>query len=291
MWTDTLTSNFEHKLNKGQIILKNCPFCQDDNFNLEFSIDKAIFHCWRCDVSGRVNKFLKFVGKEPDNDNWQVSLTRQESDKEDFDEVDSFIPMKFMDCPKLLVAKGLDAIDLKTYGIMLGTTGKYKDKIIIPLYEDERLTYTVVRDVHIAGHYYNPSNVSKTNVLPYFIGAINKYTWYLCEGVFDAISIHKLGFSVAVLLGSNISKGQIQKLKDFGCKKVIVALDGDATAKAVKIYDILEQNSIDSGVVFFDQDEEPNSLYVKDSDALLKKLLGYSEITLETRIKQKLGRL
>jgi len=272
MWTDTLKSNFDHKIRRGQIILKYCPFCGNNNFNIEFSVTLGVWHCWICHSAGTVNKFLLLNNLPIDKDRWKFThkhIKTQESGLV----LDGFDYINYNDYKKFFTSKGIEKEDIERYRFMYSNIGKYKNKLVVPLYEGNKLVYFIARDLTAKGRYYNIER-SKIGILPYYLGEKNRYWLYLCEGIFDAISINKLGYSSGILLGTHISKEQILKIKNFGFKKVVINLDGDAKKKAFVLVEKILKFSLPSVLILYEDKEEPNSIYVKDKE-MLKRMLEY----------------
>ncbi len=284
MWTDTLQANFETKTRNGQLILKVCPFCGNDKSNCELSIEKNIFHCWVCNQKGTVKTFFKLLGLKFDEDVWKNTESSKSFYEKDDLNIDMFTYLKYEDYPKVLQAKGFDESDIQKYNIRYADKGKFIGKMIIPLYEGKKLVYALARDLTIKGNYYN-FRLEKKVVLPYYLGKLNKYEIYLCEGVLDAISINKLGFTSGVLLGTHITKEQIEKIKQFGFDTAIICLDGDMKAKSIKWYDELGKRGLKTKIVLFDGKDDPNDIFVRDEALLKRYLLEAGKVTLEDRVK------
>ena len=282
MWIDTLKSNFEHKIKGNQIILKYCPFCNDDNYNIEFSIEKGIFHCWVCSFSGTVYKFLILNNLPLEKDDWKVSFVRYIKAGDELS-IDSFVSIDYVKYKHFFISKGLELQDVKKYRLLYSNYGKYKNKLVIPLYEGNKLVYFVTRDLTVKGKYYNMKR-SKVDILPYYLGEKNRYWLYLLEGVFDALSVNKLGFSAGILLGSNISEPQIEKIKRFGFKRVVICLDGDLKEKAIELYDRIKKFNIDCRIIFILGEEDPNDIFVRNQYELRELLCNPKELILSDRV-------
>lgn len=284
MWGDALQAHFESRKQNGQIILKVCPYCQNANWNIEFSIEKEVFHCWICNFSGAVKSFFKEYGISYENEGWKLSSVAEKFVEIDNLDLSEFSSLNYSDFPKVLSAKGINAEDVKRYNLLYAKFGKFKEKLIIPLYECKKLVYALARDLTIKGRYYN-FKVEKKDILPYYMGVENKFEIYLCEGVLDAISVNKLGFTSGVLLGNHLAKNQIERIKKFGFDVAIVCLDGDIKRKAVQMYDLLGKEGIKTKIVLLDDKEDPNDLYVRDKALLKRYLLDAKKLTLEDRVK------
>ena len=288
MWDNTLTKRCKHKLTKGQIVLKVCPFCEDSNYNMEVSIEKKVFHCWICDAAGMIQRLFRKLELPFEDDGLQVSVVPQEV-KTDVLSLESFYKVSWKRYSKFFKSRGLEEHDIVKYNIMTTDKGKFKDKIIFPLYEGNKLVYIVGRDITPKSKYYN-MNINKSNILPYYIGKVHTTVAYICEGVMDAISVNKLGYTSIVLLGTVLSDAQIRKMGEIGFSKLVVCLDGDATKKAVNIYDKIVKQGFESNIVMFNQKDDPNAVFVRDPAELKNIVKSAAEITLKDRIKIKMGK-
>lgn len=281
MWFDVLQKKFQHKMVRGQIVLKDCPFCGNDRYNIEISIEKKVFHCWICDNAGTVAKLFKHIDLPMEDDGFKVSDTSVPK-VQDTLSLAEYHSLSWGKARTFLKGRGLEEKDIVTYNFMTAEQGKFKDKIIVPLYEGEQLSYIIARDLTAKGRYYNV-NINRSSVLPYYMGRSSQM--YLCEGTFDAISVNKLGFSSAVLLGTVLSKEQMVKLEKWGFKDVVVCLDGDALDKATKMYDNLSKAGFKASVAIFYAKDDPNEVYVRDRAELKWVLKHPILITVKDRVR------
>lgn len=269
-----------------ELIFKVCPFCGNDKFNFQVNIEKDVYHDWACGAKGKLTKLLKDKGVKFDQIKWQSSIGSTVTVKNGracMVCMDNFIPLLFTKHISFLLSKGLEPNDIQKYNLLTATSGKYKDKLIIPLFEGSNLVYFVARDMYKKGRYYNPPG-EKSKILPYYLGTKHIMRLYLVEGAFDAISIHKLGYSVGILLGSHISKYQIQRIKDFGFNEIVVCLDGDLKKKAVIMNQLLIKNGLRSKIIWFDFMDDPNDLAVADLDYFKKIISNPKEVTLKDKV-------
>lgn len=285
MWKETLKANYECKEVRGQIVLRVCPFCSNDKWNLEISIAKKVYHCWVCHSSGTVVKFFHSVGLSfTEDEGWRVTGSFSEEIKDDLD-IAKFTHIDFEQFVDVFSVKGISRKDVYRYNLLYANSGKFNGKMVIPLYEGKKLVYAIARDLAKKGKYYN-FKLDKSMILPYYLGSIRPLVIHLCEGVLDAMVINKLGFTSGVLLGTHLSVGQIDKLRKFGFKKAVVCLDGDAIAKAIKIYDELNKAGVVSEVVFItNKQEDPNDVFVRDREELCRLINSSRRVTVLDRAK------
>lgn len=286
MWDNTLKKKITHKLGRGQIVLKVCPFCSNDRFNIEVSVEKGIYHCWICNASGKVWKLFKELGIPFEDDGLKVSTLPTTAPKDELS-IKPFSLVKWDTYKTFLEARGLDQSDIDRYHILTTDKGKFRGKIIFPLYEGFKLVYIVGRDSVAKGRYYN-INILRSSILPYYLGKTDKTTIHLCEGIFDAISINKLGYTSGVLLGTVLSNEQIRKIEAFGFKTVVVCLDGDALDKAIKMFDMVSKHGFHTRIVLFHKLDDPNSVFVRDKAELKHALKNHKEVSIKDRVQLKI---
>jgi DNA primase len=287
MWDDILKQKVPHKMSRGQIILKVCPFCSNSNYNIEVSTEKGVFHCWICNQAGIVKQLFKELDLKFEDDGLRVSKGQQPVQNFDDLSLDTFYPVKWERFKKFLASRGLEQADIARYNILTTDKGKFRGRVIFPLYEGSKLVYIVSRDTETKGRYYN-INVNRSGILPYYLGTVDKTTVYLCEGTLDAISVHKLGYSAAILLGTILTPAQLRKLDTFGFKRVVVSLDGDAAEKAHKIYDSVTKHGLPAAMVLFDKKDDPNSVFVRDKAELKHALKNFREVSIKDKVCLKL---
>jgi len=282
MWQETIRKRYAHKVNKDEIILKNCPYCSNDKYNLQLNVTKEIFSCWVCGVSGRIEKFFRDQDLEFDKIGWQSSITVEKKAKELLD-LSDFTPVNFEKNRVFLVSRGLEPVDVQRYNLLTATSGKYRNKLIIPLKEGDTYAYFVSRDMFAKGKYYNPV-INKKSHLLYYLGTEQKRRLYVVEGSFDAISVNKVGFSVAMLLGSSMSNEQLRKIEQIGFTEVVVCLDGDLKKKAMALYEKILGYGLHTRIVLFPGKDDPNELYLEDKEYLKKLLERPKELSASGRV-------
>lgn len=287
-WVTTIQTEFESKINKGQLVLKVCPFCGNEKWNLEFNIQSRVFHCWVCDFSGSVDKFLSLNNLSSEVSEFIVSAKKIEPKKS----VLTLQGFKQFDCreyPKFCLAKGIEPDDAVRFNLLVSSENKeFAGYLVMPLFEGKKLVFLVGRELAVKGKYHN-LKIDKLDILPYYLGKNDKYTIYLVEGCFDAMSINKLGYSTGILLGTHITYLQIKKLRDFGFKKIVVTLDGDVKKKAIQLCKEISYYGLDCYITEFPVDKDPNDLYVTDRSKLKGILENFRKFTVEDEVSARLN--
>jgi DNA primase len=259
----------EYEVRNGQFKV-NCisPKCDDESGNLEISLDKGVFHCWKCDYKGSIRKLLRDLG-------WKWTLGREDEfvsvaelrkvkkvekkeegfkglpeeyeflGKDDFSL--SYVGQKAL--RYTLTRMGLD--DIKTYQVGYCGFGTYKWRVIVPVYENGKVVYFVSRAFFkdVKPVYKNPGKeecgVGKEEVVFNLDSARKEGRAVICEGVFDAIKVGKEGVAI---FGTSLSELQKFKILD-AVKKIYVMLDLDAIDKSIHIARSLRVPKIDVSLV------------------------------------------
>jgi DNA primase len=257
----------EFETRRGQFRI-NCinPDCDDSSGNLEISLDKGVFHCWKCHYKGNIRKLLKdYLGWTPNLDEYVTpddlkNLGKELAEEDKVEKVAGFkgLPEEYVFLGKVeelgyVGKKALDYAlsriqmeDVIKYRIGYCGLGRYKWRLIIPSFECGKINYFVSRAFMpgVEPKYYNPTKeecgVGKETVV-FNIDRIKKGDLaVICEGVFDAIKVGEQGVAI---LGTSISNIQLQKLVKI-TKNICVLLDQDATASAVKMAHRLKPHQV-----------------------------------------------
>lgn len=238
-----------------------CPFCNHYKRKLQVNLDTFKWHCWVCNVGGvSIKSLMKKVGVTPEQFNYLLSIigstsynTNYKNNEIKDEEIN--LPKEF----KLLYYKSTSMIyshamsylkrrnispaEILKYNIGYCESGLYKNRIIIPSYDDiGKLNYFVGRDIFPDSKmkYRNPP-VSK-NIIPFDLYINYNIPLILCEGVMDSISIRR---NAIPMLGKFPSKKLIQKIVDEKVKTIYIALDSDAKKDSIKLSEYFLNLNID----------------------------------------------
>ena len=179
-----------------------CPFCGHHKKKLAIRLSHG-FHCWVCDAKG---KFIYTLVKKLNASKSVIQELNQiynntkffSGKKEDIvvklpEEFKSLAgedgSIFFLHAKKYLLSRGLTEDDIIKYNIKYCSEGEYKNRIIVPSYDNNRvLNYFVARSFYNSPlKYKNPPAPKDTVIFDLYIN------WnmpiILCEGVFDAIAL------------------------------------------------------------------------------------------------------
>ena len=255
---------FEDVRGESNQIQVCCPRCTeqeglttyDNKFNLEISLSKRFFHCWRCEprFSGSLGRLIQMYGSNIDYDLYKSYLSVYGdlfSDEEGHENIqvklpDEIISFKDIDLKNkkhleaynyMIITRGFSKEQLLKYRIGFCLDGKYFKRIIIPSINGlGDVDYFIARDYSgkRKNKYDNPK-ASKNDII--FNEAFVDWdsTIFLVEGGFDSFSLP----NAIPMLGKTISSRLFLKLKTIK-PNIIVLLDPDAYRDSVKLFQLLE---------------------------------------------------
>jgi len=241
------------KTSKGNYAFK-CPFCQHHKNKLEINCvtnekSENPWHCWVCEVKGKtIKSLLKQLDSPPNkiaelnmiivptyteqkikND---IALPKEFISLVDIDNLDRVTSLEAKRAIRFLKKRNITHEDIVKYNIGFCYDGPYKDRVIIPSYDENgNINYFIAR-AFIDGiqKYKNPPINAKSA-----IGWELYINWdapiILCEGMFDALTIKR---NVIPLFGKIIHEKLMKKLVRSTVNRIYIALDPDAIKNALK---------------------------------------------------------
>ena len=247
-----------HKTSRGNYSFK-CPFCTHHKNKLEINCitnakSENPWHCWVCEAKGKTIKSLFKNAKVPSNKVAELNMIiapGKDADKhisttleipKEFISLTSVIENKIANIEakhaiKFLRKRGITLEDIIKYNIGFCNDGPYKERIIIPSYDENgTINYFIARSYKEGPtKYKNPPTDAKS-----VIGWELYINWdapiILVEGVFDALTIKR---NVIPLFGKIIHEKLMQKLVRSTVNRIYIALDPDAIKNALKHAELL----------------------------------------------------
>jgi DNA primase len=254
----------KHNEDKCQISF-DCPACSaekmidggDGKGKLEINYRKGVFKCWVCSyknhMHGPIEKLIKRYGTKINLRDYELVKPEKSYQSELYEEKDvhvllpsEFIPIsksnsyepKYYFAKKYLTERGITDDIIEEFNIGYAHNGKYKNRIIIPSYDEfGDVNFFVSRSFST---YTKPKYLNPDAEKQYVIFNHNKInfdaTIYLVEGVFD----HIVTPNSIPLLGKILSHKLKQLLLDNAKADIVVLLDDDAYEDALNIYKELD---------------------------------------------------
>jgi DNA primase len=240
---------YETKLQYGY----DCPNCMDikgldkgDNkSNLEINLNKFIFHCWGCGISGPLGRLFDDYGTKEQKKVYNLikpeELKIQEAKKTQLklpegytqfkDSNPRFIP--HAEAYRYLTSRGITDEIIEKYQIGYTVTGEFAYRVIVPSFnKNDKLNYFVARSwVNGRVKYKNPT-AAKDEI----IFNESRIDWfkdvYLVEGAFDGFFLD----NSIVMLGKKMSSLLFETLYENALSNIIICVDEDAFQDGLKLY-------------------------------------------------------
>jgi DNA primase len=243
------TSN---KTSRGNYSFK-CPFCTHHKNKLEINCitnakSENPWHCWVCEAKGKTIRSLLKNMKAPSNKLTELNMiiapgkeykhvsTMLELPKEFISLTDivenRITTIEAKHAIKFLRKRGITADDIIKYNIGFCNDGPYKERVIIPSYDENGIINYFIARAYKDGptKYKNPPADAKSA-----IGWELYINWdapiILVEGIFDALTIKR---NVIPLFGKIIHEKLMKKLVASSVNRIYIALDPDAIKNAFK---------------------------------------------------------
>lgn len=255
----------------------HCPFCHHHKPKLEVNLTENRegqnpWHCWACDKKGKtlynLFKLVKAPGAKIDQAKSLISTSKSiKETKVEYSVTlpDEYISLATVDTSDIvarhalayLKKRNISKYDIIKYNIGYCKSGRYKNMIILPTYdEDGNLNYFTGRSFEPEPYikYRNPE--ASRNIVP------NEHliNWeipiILCEGMFDAIAIKR---NAIPLLGKNIQSNLMKKIVTSMVEKIYIALDKDAMKQALRFCENLMAEGKEVYLVDL-QDKDPSEM-------------------------------
>jgi hypothetical protein len=278
----------------------NCPFCKHKKPKLVINIVSGKYNCWTCHPPTKGKNPVNIFKKLNIDRSYITELAKYFKDSSNIkiENEDNqvflpkeYIPLKykndtieFKQAMTYLLKRGLSIEDIVKYNIGYCDSGKYKDRIIIPSYNEKfALNYFIARSIYEdAFQKYDAPKCNRTEV----IGFENTINWdvpiILCEGVFDAIAIKR---NAIPLFGKTIPRSVMLKIATNKVKTIYLALDKDAIRESLDNAEQLMKLGKDVYLVNL-KEKDPSSL---GFNKMLELLQSSSQLTFENLFKYKIG--
>lgn len=323
-----IDSSIKHT-GSGREIHICCPFCGDHRYRLYVELDKGLVYCHNCNFKGTVVNLIQRVegisytramGIFMDvKGNMSIPLDIRESLEHKLLIGSSGFQVNKRPIPlpdeyqllthskqilahraiKYLQSRSITLSQIERYNMGFCAMGEYAGRIIIPIYESNKLKFWISRAIGNTQRLKekSPSNeqyqYGKSEVIFNIdTAARNYHTAIISEGIFDALSWGGMGVS---LLGKELYDEQFRVLMNYRellYDGIYIAVDSDAASRA----DIMAQRLSEFFKVYIinipDQYDDPNNFLQTHSKSALYNLVNtaqrYEEFTI---LRRRLDRL
>ena len=280
--TDWLEANIDSKIKytgSGKEVHLNCPVCGESRYRLYVNLNNGACYCQNCGYKSAIIGLIQYVegvgrskAQSIFNDirgnlilpeeisgttinNMFMGDFRKDLAKRAIPLPAEYKPLdlnhtniRTEQAIKYLHSRGITDKQILQHKMGFCMSGKYENRVIIPITENGELRFWVARAITKDAYMKekSPSNeeyqISKSEVVFNLDRASKKYhTAVLCEGVFDALAFGDVGVS---LLGKSLYQAQLNILLDYRdllTNGVYVCLDNDAKSSATKIAETLSE--------------------------------------------------
>jgi DNA primase len=229
----------------------HCPFCNHRKPKLEINFRENeeglnSWHCWVCNRKGKKLITLFKAVDAPQNRIDELGsyvkiafYDKQKGTEESLSLPKEYKPLHEVDTKDIsarqalryLKERNITKLDIVRYNIGYCESGKYKDMIIIPSYDESgTINYFVGRNFGPGTVKYKNPSFSK-DIVPFELMINWDSPIILCEGAFDAMAIRR---NAIPLLGKTLPKKLLKKIVSSKVKQIFIALDRDALKQAIQ---------------------------------------------------------
>lgn len=292
----------KHSEDKCQISF-DCPACSaeknldngDGKGKLEINYRKGVFKCWVCsyknNMHGPIEKLIKKYGTKINLRDYQLVKPETNYNTETYEEKEIHVslPQEFLSLSKCskyepkyqfainyLKDRGITDEIINEYNIGYAYDGKYKNRIILPSYDEfGDINFFVARSF---SNWTKPKYLNPEAEKQYVVFNHNKLnfdaTIYLVEGAFD----HIVTPNSIPLLGKILSHKLKQLLLDNAKAEIVILLDDDAQEEAISIYKELDFGFLSGKIKICKppHNHDPSSIFQRLGKSGIIKLLKSS---------------
>jgi DNA primase len=275
----------ESPIRKGNQLKFHCPKCKHRKFKLEVSLDESMFHCWVCNYSGSIKKLLRECGAAINSIqevNTIYNGKKYNNEEHKSEEFQLFLPSEFkpMWMPTTDIEyrhalyyckrRGLTASDIIKYSIHYCIDGKFRNRIIIPSYDENgNLNFYTGRtwcdDVSLK--YLNadaPRDIIGFDLfINWNLGFLN-----LVEGPLDAMATKR---NTVCLFGKTLSNKLRHRIIEKNIKRINILLDNDAKKDIINMAEEFMNEGISVGVHLLEE-KDPSKMGFKNMCDIIKNI-------------------
>jgi DNA primase len=272
------------KATSGANYSYHCPFCNHRKPKLEINFrenEEGLnnWHCWVCNRKGKklITLFKAVDAPQHRIDELGSYVKISFHDKNSVQEDSLSLPKEYQplyqadtknisvrQALRYLKERGISSTDVARYQLGFCETGRYKNMIIIPSFDEHgTINYFVGRNFGPGTVKYKNPSFSK-NIVPFELMINWESPIVLCEGTFDAMAIKR---NAVPLLGKTLPE-KLLKIVSSKVKQVFIALDSDALKQALSYCQTLLNHGKEVFLVNMDE-KDPSELGFENFTKLL----------------------
>jgi len=273
------------KATSGANYSYHCPFCNHRKPKLEINFrenEEGLnnWHCWVCNRKGKklITLFKAVDAPQHRIDELGSYVKISFHDKNSVQEDSLSLPKEYQplyqadtknisvrQALRYLKERGITSTDVARYQLGFCETGRYKNMIIIPSFDEHgTINYFVGRNFGPGTVKYKNPSFSK-NIVPFELMINWESPIVLCEGTFDAMAIKR---NAVPLLGKTLPEKLLKKIVSSKVKQVFIALDSDAVKQALSYCQTLLNHGKEVFLVNMDE-KDPSELGLENFTKLL----------------------
>lgn len=235
-------SGISCRIKGDKVLVEVCPYCGNDRWNMEISVEKGLADCWACRQPrpGRADTVIALLtGSDV---HIPVSISERSSRKKADPAATVFASVPattFYSAAQYLAKRGIDAAVADQFGLRVCTEEGHllQNRIVLPAHD------------FMTGEVMGWVGRSYTNARPKYLATIPKNApitgWratnrrapvVVVEGHFDGIAARRAGYSAAVLTSVDNPQAMEWVVRLPQDLIVVIALDGSAHDLAMSLY-------------------------------------------------------
>lgn len=257
---------------------------EDKNPSLSFNLEKGVFNCFSCGFRGNTQQFFEGLGvlNAPTLTTKLGVRLKKLRNKLDVIKNTSEVRMPEPNIKITHSFKGISANTLKEFEAFFTESSGLAEYVCIPIYQHKKLRFIEGRykvlssNSDMPKYLRKPAGASVMETL-FPLDKIEDFSHIiLVEGLFDVLKLHDLGYknSLCIFGTQNFSANKAKMLDEYGCRKVTILMDGDASGKvaASKIQKLLDARNIETNLVVLSDGLDPGSFNAETAELYLGKL-------------------
>jgi DNA primase len=278
----------------------DCPYCGKGKRHFCISVEKPVFHCFKCGEKGDWVRVVAELLGVPINEAYGLvhgaldfTVSKPVFEKP-LEEVKLPADTGWIRGAKsYLLARGIDDWMIDRYKLYFTLIPPYSHRIIIPIFYQKKVVSfqarTILDDAPL--RYKNPPGVNTRDFLYGYDDMDSDSPVTIVEGPFDRMILSSQGINTVAIFGKELTDSQLRMLD--GVKDIRIMFDSDATDKAVELYYALD-SYFDSILIVplvegDPADQKEQSAETNNKFEILKKMVGAVKNKLDRRYRLGIG--